>query len=522
MVIGKTAMVAVVCALVAVTCAVVLGQRQSSASASGPLGVAAGGYHTCVLTAAGGVECWGLNDFGQLGDGTTANSSIPVGVLGLGSGVVAISAGGYHTCALISSGGVECWGRNGYGQLGNGTTVSSAIPVDVSGLESGVVAVSAGGFHTCALTTAGSLKCWGQNNRGQLGDGTGTNRTTPVDVAGYSGGAAATSAGGGELLGGGHSCALSATGGVECWGRNDYGQLGDGTTGDSVSPVPVFGLSSGMADVRAGRWHTCGRTSGGGVKCWGWNIAGQLGSGTENNSSTPVDVVGLGDGVEALTAGGSHNCALTASGGVKCWGRNDVGQVGDGTTTYRRLAPVDVLEAAGGSPLLGVTAVAAGGSTSTYGHTCAVMESGAVKCWGSNEFGQLGDGTTSDSASPVDVVGYAPKPTPTATADPPTPVPTDTLPPATIEDLFDDLGNAVDGLDVPGGVRNSLGAKLDAALSQAQRGRPCTAANQAGSFIHDVEALLRSGRITSDEASALIAQAESIVELLREEGDCPR
>ena len=219
-----------------------------------------------------------------LGDGTFGNSAaVPGDVVGLSAGVAAIDAGQAHTCALTAGGGVKCWGNNWHGQIGDGTGPTDApipTPADVVGLDSGVAAVTGGGRHNCALMTTGTVKCWGWNVLGQLGDGTTTDRNTPVDVLDI----------GGQPL-------------------------------------------SGVVSISAGWSHTCVVTTGGGAKCWGLNHAGQLGDGTSGSgkqSVAPVDVVGLQSGVSAVTGGGYHTCALTRAGGVKCWGSNDGGLLGFG------------------------------------------------------------------------------------------------------------------------------------------------------------------------------------------------
>jgi alpha-tubulin suppressor-like RCC1 family protein len=339
--------------------------------------VVAGYSHNCIITANGGVKCWGGNGNGQLGNGTNGDRDRPVEVIGLaaGSGVTALATGDSHTCAVTAGGGVKCWGSNSSGQLGDGTLTDRSAPVQVTGLPSGsgVTALAAGGAHTCALTPGGGVKCWGANGSGQLGDGTLTDRTTPVQVIGPPSGSGVTAL----AAGGAHTCALTPGGGVKCWGANGSGQLGDWTFIEKSAPAEVSGLptGSGVLALAAGGAHTCVVTAGGGVVCWGLNRSGQLGNGTNANSSTLVGVSGIpaGSEVKALAAGLYHTCALTARGTVKCWGSGGLGQLGNGPRADNN-TPEGVSMFPPGS---GVAGLAAGGD-----HTCALTAGGSVKCWG--------------------------------------------------------------------------------------------------------------------------------------------
>jgi len=345
-----------------------------------PLSV--GMEHTCAITLAGGIKCWGGNNWGQLGDDTTTERLTPVDVLNLPNGVKAVSAGGIFSCALTADGGVKCWGGNFHGGIGDDTVTDRHTPVDVIGLSSGAQALDTGLEHACVLTTAGGVKCWGSNSNGQLGDGTNTDRYTPVDVMGLTSGVIAIS------VGSRHTCAITDEGIVKCWGDNSFGQLGDGATTDRNTPVDVTGLTEGVQMISAGGYSTCAVTSVGGAKCWGFNHYGQVGDGTTLDRSTPVDVVGLTSGVRMISPGDYHTCALTTTGGVRCWGLG--GRSGDGTSTAHP-TPVDVL---------GITNEALAINTG-YSHACALLMGGGVKCWGDRI---LGNGSSGNNLTPVDVL----------------------------------------------------------------------------------------------------------------------
>jgi alpha-tubulin suppressor-like RCC1 family protein len=376
--------------------------------------VSAGSFHTCALVG-GFVECWGNNDYGQLGDGTTTQRTSPV-KLASPTNVTQISAGKYHTCALRSDGTVYCWGQNSAGELGDGTLTDRSSPVQVQASPgvnlTDVAQVSSGGRFTCALMNNGTIRCWGYGPFGQMGNGTtGTNNPTPVQVSGIT---TATQISAGMN----HACALLSGGTVDCWGFNrdqqyaNSGQLGDGTTVQQSSvPVHVLdadgtGTLTGVAQIGTGRFHSCARMTSGTVYCWGDNESGELGNGSTTNSSIPVQVTGITT-ASTISAGAYHSCAVLQDGTAQCWGAAAFGQVGDGTTADAS-SPVTVIGPGGWGSLTGVATIGAGGgndpdTNNNWEHTCALLVDGTVVCWGYNNNGQLGDGTTTTSISPVGV-----------------------------------------------------------------------------------------------------------------------
>ncbi len=362
--------------------------------------IATGNEHTCALMTDGTVRCWGSNQTGQLGTGQSsadlASAANPVAVVGLSDvTVTSLALSVAHTCALIDDGTVRCWGDGGSGRLGNGGTAESPTPVAVSGIST-ATAITAGNDYTCALLTDETVACWGNNSLGQLGDGTTINRQTPVPVTGLAGVTAISA-------GGSHTCAIVTDGQVRCWGFNAAGQLGDGTT--TLSSIAIAVLTSGddqnvnrlagATRLSAGGAHTCAilRNPSDDFVCWGSNSKGQLGDGSTTSSSNPVEA---GDTMAtvpvAVSAGTEHTCDLLGTRTVRCWGNGDSGRLGDGTTTNRS-SPVAV------SGLSDVIVISAGGF-----HTCALRSDDTVRCWGSGGSGRLGDGETTDRTTPVSVL----------------------------------------------------------------------------------------------------------------------
>jgi len=354
--------------------------------------ITAGGSHTCALKQDGTVVCWGQNDAGQLGEGTTRDWAIPRPVLNL-TNVATLAAGSQHTCALHQDGSVSCWGANGFGQLGNGTTENSSIPTPVANLAE-VIALGAGHGHTCALKQDGSVACWGANGHGQLGNGTTADALTPTTVMNLNG--ATTIAVGQE-----HTCAIRHNGallhGAVCWGNNGNGQLGDNSTTDRSLPVIVQN-SAEMTAISAGGYHTCALMPNQTATCWGFNDMGQLGNNTLVERHVPTPVFSLTE-VTAIRTGFYFSCAARGQApdvAVLCWGYNGFGQLGDGTTINRDL-PTVVSDVSGA----GVFDVTAGGS-----HACVLLQQqlGTVAtCWGRGESGQLGTGEFTSSSTPIAV-----------------------------------------------------------------------------------------------------------------------
>ena len=365
--------------------------------------------HTCAVLADGTVRCWGDDSKGQLGDGTEPASTIPVEVAGITT-AKAVATGAQFSCALLGDGTVRCWGSNDAGQLGDGPGADGGpTPVPVTGITD-ATAIAAGWSHACVLSGDGKVQCWGDNDYGELGDGTTDDSPAPVVVSGIT---SATAIAAGPYA----TCAVLREGGVRCWGQNDHGQLGNGITVDSSIPVAVSGIATATS-VAVGYGHACALLEDDTVRCWGDDYWGQLGDGIDLGSPTdvrlapvdrlaPVAVTGLASAT-SIAAGSNHACAVLADGTVRCWGNGNYGELGDGTGDGSSV-PV---QARG---VTTATGVAAGGDMAGA-HTCALLRDGTVTCWGMNGSGQLGDGTTIGRSAPVPVVA-APLPTPTFSSD---------------------------------------------------------------------------------------------------------
>ena len=391
---------------------------------NGPVALTAGSERTCARMANGAVRCWGLGVSGQLGYGNTDNigdneTPASAGDVPLGAAAVRVAAGSFHTCAVLDFGAVRCWGANTFGELGYGNTdnigddetPASAGNVVVGGA---VVDVAPGLDHTCALLETGAVRCWGWGYYGELGYGntdTIGDDETPASAGDVNVGGTVVQISAGST----HTCAVLDTGAVRCWGSSSYGELGYGNTdtiGDNEAPASAGDVDVGgtVVKISAGNHRTCALLDTGTVRCWGWGLFGALGYGNTNNigddeSPASAGDVPVGGTVVQMFGGDNHTCVLLDTGAVRCWGSGNAGQLGYGNTEY---IGDDESPASAGDVNLGAAAVSlAAGLT----HTCAVLITGAVRCWGSGSYGELGYGNTDNigddetpaSAGDVDV-----------------------------------------------------------------------------------------------------------------------
>jgi alpha-tubulin suppressor-like RCC1 family protein len=342
--------------------------------------VDSGNGYSCAVKTSGELWCWGDNESGKLGNGSTALSRIP-NLIYSTSGWRSVNAGFIHTCAINSLSELWCWGFNGTAQVGDGSTVNRAAPVRV-GTSTDWATVGAGTSHTCGVKTSGELWCWGWNSNGALGIGSTVGQTRPVRVGIASDWSSVAS-------GNQHTCGLKNTHELFCWGLNESGQVGDGSATSRKTPVKVSG--SDWSAVSNGESHTCALTTSGKLYCWGGNGQGQIGDGSNTRRYDPTQV-GSSTDWASVSAGTHHTCAVTTSGELWCWGDNEWGKLGDGTTTSR-FVPTQVGSATDWA------SVSAGNE-----HTCAAKISGELLCWGLNDVAQLGDGSTSNQTEPTTVI----------------------------------------------------------------------------------------------------------------------
>jgi alpha-tubulin suppressor-like RCC1 family protein len=347
-----------------------------------PTKIEAGSNHSCALLSSGELKCWGTGSRGQLGTGYATRLSTPVKAKTTDL-MVGMTTGDSFTCAVNDKKQVDCWGRGADGRLGNGSQDDEFSPERIDSL-SDIAQVTAGTFHACAVSESGHVDCWGDNNQGQLGTGDTTGHLTPVAVAGLPAVRQVSA-------GGFHTCALHRDGHVSCWGYGEDGQLGNNERRNQYRPVTVSGITDAVA-ISSGWAHNCAVLEGGSIKCWGRGSGGQLGRGSLENAETAVGVSGLSNAVE-VSAGWAHTCARLRSGAVYCWGDGGYGQLGNGGLSDSVL-PTPV------SGINDAVQLSVGDL-----HTCAILSDGTAECWGYGAEGRLGDGGTQTQRVPQPVSG---------------------------------------------------------------------------------------------------------------------
>jgi alpha-tubulin suppressor-like RCC1 family protein len=351
--------------------------------------ISAGSGHACGVTADNRAYCWGENAFGNLGDGTFTTRLAPTPVAG-GLRFVEVRAATTHTCGLTTDGRAFCWGANDIGQQGNGSlgTAQQVTPGPVAGNRR-FTQIRVGFRHSCALTAAGAAFCWGDNGAGQLGTGSATG---PADCGGFGCSARPVRAAGPRTFiqirpGGEHTCGLTADRRTWCWGNNFFGQLGSGDTA-SARPAPMMIRGNHrFLQLSAGGTHTCGVDSDHQAWCWGRNARGQVGDGSTVQRRLVPTLVAGGLSFNGVSAGVEHSCGNVTTGEVYCWGSNTFGQLGDGTTTPRR-APRQVASDLRWDLVVG-----------GWQLSCAITRDDRTFCWGEH----TGDGTSNRRLTPVRV-----------------------------------------------------------------------------------------------------------------------
>lgn len=334
-----------------------------------------GDYHTCVIQPGGNPLCWGWNTDDQLGNFASPDKNT--------FRFSQISAGLFHTCGLTTDGAVYCWGRNNPSSSIIPSLNHDPTPHLVSGLLDRVVQISAGAYHTCAVTEKGTLYCWGSNRSGKLGI-TGKSYSAYAEkVAGLPEQMIQVAAG----LN--HTCGLSVSEKIYCWGGDLFGQLGDGLTTDRANPQLLSNQKEPFTSLSAGWYHTCGLTATGGVMCWGKGYDGEIGNESVRLSLTPAPVVGLESNVKSISVGGNFTCALKVDSSVMCWGKNDHLQIGEDTPAEYTPKKIDGLP-------LNIKQLDTGAED-----VCILTNGDDLWCWGANDLGQLTGNPGKDLPSPT-------------------------------------------------------------------------------------------------------------------------